>query len=125
MQIHPAFLSVIANEADAPNSPDLTNTGLTDGVNAQIIDGDEDVMAYTGLRNNLSSFAAYAAQISNDANWTTADGTGDQSGGFLPFNATPFETANVPEPISLAMVGCGILGMMLGRRRRHARSSFS
>ncbi|MEZ6052405.1 MAG: hypothetical protein R3C02_13605 [Planctomycetaceae bacterium] len=41
--------------------PDLTNTGLTDGVNAQIIDGDEDVMAYTwDWRNNLSSFAAYA-----------------------------------------------------------------
>lgn len=77
------FLSAIANDGFGANGT-LTNTGLTAGVNATSITGDEDVMVYTGNTNCTSTIADCALEIANATNWTTADGMGDQSTGFFP-----------------------------------------
>ncbi len=73
------FLSAIANNGFSLANGSLVNTGLTAGVNAISITGNEDVMVYTNNTNCNSSVAACAAIIANAANWATEDGSGDQS----------------------------------------------
>ncbi len=72
------FLSAIANDEFNVTNGQLVNTGLAAGVDAVNIDGDEDVMAYTGSTVCNGTQAACAAQIANLTNWTTQDATGDQ-----------------------------------------------
>ncbi len=89
------FLASISNEVYDTGAPvgTLFGTGLTESTTAVNIDGDEDVAVYTGLRQALDK-TAYLALIGNTANWTTADGSGNQSGSFLPFSTTLFEFTN-------------------------------
>ncbi|GAB5525353.1 MAG: hypothetical protein Roseis2KO_32250 [Roseivirga sp.] len=72
------FLSAIANDEFNVSNGQLANTGLTAGVDAVNIDGDEDVMVYTGSTVCNGTQAQCAAQIANITNWTTQDGTGNQ-----------------------------------------------
>ncbi len=121
------FLSVVANEA-APNatSPNLGGTGLTDGVNSQIIAGDEDIMAYIGARSGQTSFSDYLAFISNDANWITEDSAGSQHNNTtapdVPFDSTAFtlSASAAPEPSALVLAIGGLLTIAVSKRRRRA-----
>ncbi|MEM9272012.1 MAG: Hint domain-containing protein [Cyanobacteria bacterium P01_F01_bin.143] len=85
-----AFLAAFANDDGQLN---LSNTGLTLGTNAIEIDGDEDVATYTGTRADIP--ANLLTTINDSSNWTTQDGTGDQSNDGnapdLPFDTTTFE----------------------------------
>ncbi|MCE7996861.1 MAG: hypothetical protein HEP71_33175, partial [Roseivirga sp.] len=106
------FLSAIANDEFNATSGQLTNTGLTAGVDAVNIDGDEDVMAYTGSTTCDGTQAACAAQIANTTNWTTQDATGDQDADFT----VPDFPADVPSTftgslfITATPVGVSITG---------------
>jgi len=119
----PTFLAAIANDTGAV---DLTGTGLSDGTTAQVISGDEDVMAYSGPRSGQTSFAGYLSLIGDDANWITQDGTGDQSADGdapdSPFDATAFTTSPIPEPSSLTtFAALAICFALVCRRRRRGR----
>ncbi len=88
------FLAAISNN-DFDNGASvgsLFGTGLTEGteaVNLGSVDADADVGEYTGLRKALNK-PAFLSRIGDAANWTTADGSGNQSASFLPFNSTSF-----------------------------------
>ena len=53
-----------------------------------------DIAEYTASRSNQPVFADYLTPISNPANWTTQDGSGDQNNDTtepdVPFDTTPF-----------------------------------
>ncbi|WP_146343811.1 Hint domain-containing protein [Falsiphaeobacter marinintestinus] len=70
------FLSMIQNETDggAGEIP----TGMTASNGLVSIDLDEDVMIYTGTTSFPDASTALTA-IGNSANWSTQDGSGDQS----------------------------------------------
>lgn len=110
-----SFAGYIANEV-AATAGSIANTGLVDGTSAFNITLDRDVGAYGGLRNNQTSFSEYQTQVYTLSNWTFGDGTGDQSGSFVPFSETAFTT--VPEPSDYAaLTGAGLIGFALWRRR--------
>jgi predicted extracellular nuclease/2',3'-cyclic-nucleotide 2'-phosphodiesterase (5'-nucleotidase family) len=101
----PTFLAAIANGGFNATNGTLTGTGLTAGTNAidlSTVDDDADVAAYTGNRTGQATFAAYLPLINNPANWTTQDGTGDQSADGtvpdVPFGSTAFTTGSTPPP---------------------------
>ena len=89
------FLSAISNNNFTVANGQLTNTGLTAGVNAIAIVGDEDVMVYLNNTNCNTTVAACAAAIANIANWDTEDGGGNQSnnGAFPDFPANVCDVA--------------------------------
>jgi hypothetical protein len=96
----PTFLAAIASGGFSTPTGLLTNTGLTEGVNAisfLATDDDTDIAAYNGSRNDQTSFAAYLSPINTPSNWITQDATGDQSidatAPDVPFSATPFSLA--------------------------------
>jgi hypothetical protein len=98
----------------------LTGTGLTAGINAILIDGDNDVMAYTGARGDQSSFVDYRQIVNSPSNWIVEDGTNDQSAnGFapdVPFDTTSFSV--VPEPsLTITLFGFLCSSFILARRR--------
>ncbi len=70
------FLTALANDSFTASNGTLDGTGLTDGVNAIDIDGDEDVGVFVsdGDANVFDS----AADILNVTNWETQDGSGNQ-----------------------------------------------
>ncbi|WP_193211696.1 beta strand repeat-containing protein [Luteolibacter marinus] len=78
------FLAGISTNTDS-----FEGTGLA-AENLVIFSSTIDVAAYTGARNTQTTFAAYLTPISDTANWDTADGGGDQSGAFIPFDTTSF-----------------------------------
>ncbi len=124
-----AFLGMIANETEGvTGGPVLSGTGLVDGVSAQIIDGDEDIMAYVGPRSGQASFSSYLSLISNDANWITQDGPNDQSNDTIapdvPFDATSFTLSSAsaaPEPSSIILATSGVLVIAATKRRRRSK----
>ncbi|MEM8895181.1 MAG: hypothetical protein AAGC88_11430, partial [Bacteroidota bacterium] len=67
------FLSAIKNDDFA--GTELTNTQLNAGFEATQIDGDEDILIYSGT----TTCSNCVRQISNPANWSTQDSSGDQS----------------------------------------------
>jgi hypothetical protein len=71
------FLTAIANDGFSAANGTLTNTGLTSGVNALSISGDEDLIEYRGIVCGDS--AALRTALANSANFITEDGAGDQS----------------------------------------------
>ncbi len=94
------FVAMLSNEEpiDPTGGGTLTGSGLTLGVSALEIDGDEDICAYNGTRTGPNA-AGYRALICNAANWITQDGSGDQSGDStapdVPFDTTAFTIADV------------------------------
>lgn len=92
-----AFLAAIGNDSFSSNG-DLTGTGLTEGVNALNITGDEDVAEYVGPRTGFTT-TSIVAEIMNLNNWITQDGSGDQSNDAtapdVPFNTSSF-TLSIP-----------------------------
>lgn len=91
------FLTVIISGATTSGG-NLTGTGLTLGATGlSITTGTPDVMAYTGPRSGLASFAAYLPYIHNATNWITEDASGNQNTNGIPpevpFDTTPFTIA--------------------------------
>ena len=98
----------------------LTGTGLAVGTSAVTLATGSDIGGYTGARDNQTSYASYAAQVNNVANWATQDGSGDQSADGTapdaPFPITAFTLA-APTPgafsISDASISEGDAGTQL------------
>lgn len=112
-----SFITVIGNDDLATVATPLNNTGLKEGETALFITGDEDIMAYNGLRDNLDSFPGYLTQIYDAKNWITEDGSGDQHNNTkdpnIPFSNDPF---TIPAPGAAGLIA--LAGMTLARRRR-------
>lgn len=75
------FISAIGTELDNSGATDLTNTGLTNGVDAIVIDGDEDVMVYDGANGTDCTgltFTQCATLFNTSGSWITQDGSGSQ-----------------------------------------------
>jgi hypothetical protein len=96
-----AFLTALTNDTFANAGGSLAGTGLTVGVNAIEFSGadpDTDLAAFNGSRGDFANFSDYAATINNPLNWTTQDGSGDQSADGIPpdvpFSTTAFTTAD-------------------------------
>lgn len=108
------FLTAITTQADTALA-DTTNAGLTIGVNATALVNDADFGEYTGTRSGEASFAAYASQVFNNANWNMAS-SGEFTGQAL--NTTAFSVTAVPEPKNYAMLlaGLGLMGFIARRR---------
>ena len=113
------FLAVFASESTGVNSPDLGGTSLVSGSSTQIVDGDDDVLNYTGPTSGQAAFANYLSQIGNPTNWTVFDDSGDQSGSYDP----PDAFSVVPEPGAFWFGGlvCGVIGLAVGGRRLIAK----
>jgi Lamin Tail Domain/Secretion system C-terminal sorting domain/Calx-beta domain len=110
----PTFIAAIASGGFSAANGLLTNTGLSEGVNAISFlstDDDTDIAAYNGSRIDQTSFAAYLSPINNPGNWITQDATGDQSIDLvapdLPFSSTPFTLSagdNTPPTVSTVIL---------------------
>ena len=118
------FLSAITNGTFAADGS-LTNTGLTQGVNAIALtakagaSSEPDYAEYNGVRSGLSNFADYKAQVANVNNWNVDSVNNSVSAALVP-NTTAFSVSPVPEPESLGMLlaGLGLMGLV---RRRQSR----
>lgn len=76
------FISAISNESfDSGSSVgSLANTGLVEGVTAMNIDGDEDVAVYDSAADCTGlSLSDCSSLIYTNADWSSQDGSGDQS----------------------------------------------
>lgn len=105
------FLAVIISGA-ATFGGNLNGTGLTLGdTGLSVTPGSPDVMAYTGPRSGLASFAAYLPYINNATNWITEDGTGNQNTNGIPpevpFNPTPFTISASAPTLTIAPASAG------------------
>ena len=117
------FLSAISNRGFSPGTDaasTLSGTGLVEGSTAVSFTGTPDIMEYMGPRSGASSFSDYLALIGNTSNWSTQDGTGDQStdgiGPEVPFNSSSFSTYAVPEPGSALCWGMlALFGLAFGQ----------
>ncbi|MCC1494610.1 Ig-like domain-containing protein [Cognatishimia sp. F0-27] len=99
------FLTAISNDEDGftQGSAVLTNTGLTEDVNAVSFDGFTGANAsppgveYTGVRSGVGAFSDFRALINADpnlsGNWSLATSNGDT---LLPFDATAFALNQTP-----------------------------
>lgn len=108
----PTFLAAIASGGFSVANGVLTNTGLTDGINAidlSGVDDDADIVAYTGNRAGATSFSDYLPLINNPANWMTQDGSGDQSTDGIPpdvpFSDSAFTLGVAPAGVMIAESG--------------------
>lgn len=109
------FLAALVN--DEYSSAPITNTGLSDGVTASRMDGDEDVGLFIGTVDCTGDpdLATCAARFNtmdgvDDPDWSTEDGTGDQAD---DGNAPDFP-ANFPAEASFTIPGTfGILPVEL------------
>jgi hypothetical protein len=87
-----SFLTVIISGAPAV-AGSLNGTGLALGSNALAVGpGTPDVMAYTGPRSGMTSFAEYLPSLHNITNWISEDATGNQNTNGIPPDV-PFDTA--------------------------------
>jgi predicted extracellular nuclease/2',3'-cyclic-nucleotide 2'-phosphodiesterase (5'-nucleotidase family) len=101
----PVFLTAVTNNGFAGTAGVLTNTGLTEGVNALnlgSIDADGDIFAYTGTREFESwDDARTAINSATPSDWAAQDASGDQSADTVapdvPFATTAF-TVEPPVP---------------------------
>jgi hypothetical protein len=101
---------------------ELLNTGLTDGTNALAIWGaNDDNGEYTGAR--IGSQSELIALISDSDNWSTTDGSGDQS---ITFTTTAFtlNDGNAPVFTSEATVAVNenTIGVIHTLTAMHAQS---
>ncbi len=111
------FLAVITNEDDGSSAPNLGSTGLVGGLSAQLLDGDEDVMNFTGATSGQAAFGDYLSSIGDPSNWTTFDGSGSQSASYAP--PTEFSVTAIPEPTAFLFGSliASVMGLTVARRR--------
>lgn len=110
------LLAALTTEGYAGSS--LAGSGLVPGVNALAVATGADYAEYSGPRNGLASFGAYAALLTDATRWQ-AHGTGDFAA-TLP-DMTNFSVTAVPEPRAYALLAAG-LGLLGWRVRTNARA---
>lgn len=112
------FLTAITTELNSAPA-NLTNAGLTVGVNAIALVNDADFGEYTGVRAGNASFASYASLVNNAANWNDV-ASGEFTGNVL--NNAAFSVTAVPEASTYAMMlaGLGLVGFMARRKSQRA-----
>ena len=95
----------------------LAGTGLSIGANAVAITSGADFGEYSGVRNGLASFPAYASLVNDAANWS-AFATGEFAA-TVP-NLAPFTVAAIPEPqtYALTLTGLALIAWRLRARSR-------
>lgn len=108
------FITALSTEADVAPA-NITNAGLTLGVNAVALVPDADFGEYTGARSGQTNFAAYGALVNDAANWNDV-GSGEFTGATL--DATAFSVTAVPEPTTTAMLLAGLVAVGAAARRR-------
>jgi len=113
-----SFLAAITNGTFTANGS-LTNTGLTDGVNAITLPSSSDYYEYNGLRSGEPTFTAYKDDVANIANWTGHNGSGNPDFSATIPNITAFTVTAVPEPetYALLLAGLGLVSFMARRRK--------
>lgn len=87
------FLTAVSSEG----TTNLTPAGLTNGVNAIVLNSDADYGVYNGVRSGETSFANYKSLVNNVSNWTVDTVNGNYAA-TVP-NTTNFAIANIaPTP---------------------------
>lgn len=118
------FLTAITNGTFDDNGS-LTSTGLVAGVNAIELtvkagaSSEPDYAEYNGVRDGLSNFSDYRAQVANVNNWNVDTVNNSASAALIP-NTAAFSVSAVPEADSAAMLLAG-LGVLALVRRRQSR----
>lgn len=95
------FLTAISNDGFSHGI--IAGTGLSEGINATAISGDEDVMVYTGSTACNDTWAACLADLSNSSNWSTEDtGSDDSNNGGIDFpSSVPSSFSGSALPVEL------------------------
>lgn len=106
------FLTAFANDGFNVTKGQLTNTGLTDGVNATSLAFDIDVAEYRGI--TTGNKAQLQLAISDPTHWITDNGGGDQSNnGGADFPPTIFTYTLILQPTKPIVTSstCGFIGI--------------
>ncbi len=110
------FITAIATkptdlDSNAADNATLNGTGLTLGVTALVLSSGSDGGAYSGNRNDESSFSSYSSKVNNVANWTDVGNSGNGES-LLPFDSTSFTI--IPEPkLVTSISGIVSLGILI------------
>lgn len=95
------FITAIANNNFNPTTGELSGTGLTEGVNAIQLLGNNDVLVYDSPIECGSTIEECVLNLANPDNWVTDNGPGDNSNdGDVDF------PDSLPESIILPMEVC-------------------
>lgn len=108
------LIAALSSENFAGSS--LAGSGLTVGVTAVTVGTGADFAEYTGARDGLASFGAYAGALNDGSLWRSQL-TGEFA--LTAPNMAGFSVAAVPEPQTYALLGTG-LGLIGWRLRRRA-----
>ena len=109
---------IAAIENENNNFGAIGSTLLVEGTNYLDVSdgsGSPDGGQYIGPRDTATSFAEYLTLINNPANWDTETSDGNA---ILPFDATSFSLAAIPEPSSMLFATLLATGLSVSAARR-------
>ncbi len=89
------FITAMANDGFSAANGTLAGTGLTAGINALAITGDEDLMEYRGIL--CADANTLRDSLADPTYWITEDGSGDQSSNGAP---------DFPHSVGAFTIGC-------------------
>ena len=120
-----AFLAAIANDSFANGFGTLDGTGLTEGLTAISLfgnDADADIGAYNGPRVGTTGFGDYLPLINDRANWITQDAGGNQNADGVAPDAPFSTTAFLGDP-NTQFIGFAVDSLTVSQKEGDAGSS--